>query len=197
MLRTGAQRARRFGRTTVPPTLIYYVAASLDGFIARPDGSIDWLYELAGSDDDHGYAAFYAGIDGLLMGRATYLQCLDFGTWPYPDKPVLVLTRADHLPRASPQVELRHCSPAEALAHLRGLGCQHIWLVGGGSLAGNCLAADLLDEVIVSIIPHLLGAGIPLFSIGLEQRLQLLEQRSFPSGIVQMRYQVLKETPSP
>lgn len=181
----------------MPPSLIYYVAASLDGYIARPDGSIDWLHDFPGSNDEHGYAAFYASIDGLLMGRATYLQCRGFNTWPYPGKPTLVLTRANNLPPATAQVELLHCSPAEALEHLHGLGCERIWLVGGGTLAGNCLAADLLDEMIVSIIPHLLGAGIPLFGIGLERRLQLLEQRSFPSGIVQMRYQVLKERPEP
>ena len=181
----------------MPSALIYYVAASLDGYIARPDGSVDWLHGYDSGGDDHGYTAFYASIDGLLMGRTTYLQCLGFGQWPYPDKPALVMTRSNHLPQAAPQVELQHCSPSEALQALQAKGCQRVWLVGGGSLAGNLLAAGLLDEVIVSIIPHLLGAGVPLFSIGLEQRLQLLEQRSFPSGIVQVRYQVLKETPLP
>lgn len=181
----------------MPATLIYYVAASLDGYIARPDGSVDWLEGYGGESDDHGYSAFYSSIDGLLMGRATYLHCLDFKPWPYPDKPALVMTRSNHLPQAAPQVELQHYTPIDALASLEARGCRRIWLVGGGSLAGNFLAGGLLDEVIVSIIPHLLGAGIPLFSIGLEQRLQLLEQRSFPSGIVQMRYQVLKETSSP
>lgn len=181
----------------MPTTLIYYVAASLDGYIARPDGSVDWLDGYEGDGDDHGYGAFYASIDGLLMGRGTYLQCLEFGQWPYPDKPCVVMTRSNHLPQGGPLVELLHCSPSEALEALRTKGCQRIWLVGGGSLAGNYLAAGLLDEIIVSIIPHLLGAGIPLFSVGLEQRLQLLEQRSFPSGIVQMRYQVFKESPSP
>ncbi|MDF3931797.1 dihydrofolate reductase family protein [Pseudomonas citronellolis] len=176
----------------MPATLIYYVASSLDGYIARPDGSVDWLHGYDGQGDDHGYAAFYSGIDALLMGRGTYLWCLDSGGWPYPDKPAIVLTRANQLPQAAPQVELLHLPPSEALASLEARGCQRVWLVGGGSLAGNCLAADLLDEVIVSIIPLLLGAGIPLFGIGLERRLQLLEQRSFPSGIVQMRYQVIK-----
>ncbi|WP_026078915.1 dihydrofolate reductase family protein [Pseudomonas nitroreducens] len=181
----------------MPSTLIYYVAASLDGYIARPDGSVDWLEGYGSETDDQGYSAFYTSIDGLLMGRATYLHCLDAGRWPYPDKPTLVMTRSNHLPRATPQVEMQHYAPIDALESLEARGCERIWLVGGGSLAGNFLAAGLLDEVIVSIIPHLLGAGIPLFSIGLEQRLQLLEQRSFPSGIVQMRYQVLKETSSP
>ncbi|WP_301295426.1 dihydrofolate reductase family protein [Pseudomonas nitroreducens] len=184
-------------RIQVPSTLIYYVSASLDGYIARPDGSVDWLEGYGSEADDHGYNAFYAGIDGLLMGRATYLFCLKQEQWPYPDKPALVMTRSNHLSKAAPQVELEHYAPVDAIASLEARGCERIWLVGGGSLAGNFLAGGLLDEVIVSIIPHLLGAGIPLFSIGLEQRLQLLEQRSFPSGIVQMRYQVLKETPSP
>lgn len=175
-------------------TLVYFVAASLDGYIARPDGSVDWLLGYDSATDDHGYSAFYAGIDGLLMGRTTYLHCLTQGDWPYPDKPTLVLTRANHLPLAGPQIELMHCPPSEALETLQTKGCKRVWLVGGGSLAGNFLAAGLLDELIVSIIPHLLGAGIPLFSIGLEQRLQLLEQRSFPSGIVQLRYLVLKES---
>lgn len=179
------------------PTLIYYVAASLDGYIARPDGSIDWLQGFPGGADDSGYAAFHAGIDGLLMGRASYLQAVGNGAWPYPRKPTLVLTRSNRLPQAPAPVELLHCSPAEALENLRDRGCRRIWLVGGGTLAGNCLAADLLDEVIVSIIPHLLGAGTPLFGIGLERSLQLLEQRSLPGGIVQMRYQVLKERSTP
>lgn len=177
-------------------TLIYYVAASLDGYIARPDGSIDWLNGYDNAGDDHGFGIFYASIDGLLMGRTTYLQYLSSGSWPFPDKPAIVMTRANHLPKAAPRVELLHCPPGEALETLHAKGCQRVWLVGGGSLAGNLLAAGLLNEVIVSIIPHLLGAGIPLFSVGLERRLQLLEQRSFPSGIVQMRYQVLKESPS-
>lgn len=86
----------------MPPVLIYYVAASLDGYIARPDGSVDWLQGYDGSGDDHGYDAFYASIDGLLMGRATYLQCLGFGAWPYPGKPTVVMTRSNHLPQAAP-----------------------------------------------------------------------------------------------
>ncbi len=158
---------------------------------------MDWLRGYDSATDDPGHGAFYASIDGLLMGRVTYLHRLDQGDWPYPDKPTLVLTRANHLPLASPRVELIHCPPSEALKALQAKGCQRIWLVGSGSLAGNFLAAGLLDELIVSIIPQLLGAGIPLFSIGLEQRLQLLEQRSFPSGIVQLRYLVLKESRSP
>ena len=79
------------------PTLIYYVAASLDGYIARPDGRVDWLEATQSSGDDHGYHAFYDSIDALLMGRMTFDTLMDFeGDWPYPGKPCRVLTRHPH-----------------------------------------------------------------------------------------------------
>jgi len=175
------------------PQLVYYVAASLDGYIARPDGAVDWLQRIEASGDDHGYADFYQGIDGLLMGRATYDMVQGFGIdWPYPGKPCRVLAR-NPLRDPPPHVEGCHGTPLEALDRLAERGCRRVWLVGGGSLAGNCLAAGLLDELLVSVIPHLLGAGIPLFATGLERRLDLLAQRSFPSGVVQLHYRVLAD----
>ncbi|MBC9251527.1 dihydrofolate reductase [Pseudomonas alcaligenes] len=175
------------------PALIYYVAASLDGYIARPDGRVDWLEAIQTSPDDHGYQAFYDGIDALLMGRMTFDTLQSFGgPWPYPGKPCTVLTRNPQstLPAG---VSMRHCTPTEALADFAELGYQRIWLVGGGSLAGNCFAAGLVDELVVSLVPYLLGAGIPLFSTGLERPLSLHEQRSFSSGVVQLHYHVLPE----
>lgn len=172
------------------PTLIYHVAASLDGYIARPDGSVDWLH---GIGDDPGHADFHKSVDGLLMGRATYdaINSLE-GNWPYPGKACLVLAR-NPIGRSSAGVQGRHCTPAEALEELAGRGCQRVWLVGGGSLAANCLAAGLLDELIVNVVPYLLGAGIPLFSTGLERPLRLIGERRFACGLVQHHYQVLPE----
>jgi dihydrofolate reductase len=173
------------------PTLVYYAAASLDGYIARPDGQVDWL--PASARAGQGYATLYAGIDGLLMGRATYDMLRGAGSdWPYADKPCLVLAR-NPLQQPPDSVQGRHCTPSEALEELAQRGCRRVWLVGGGSLAGNCLAAGLLDELVVNIAPHLLGAGIPLFSTGLERRLRLREQQSFSSGITRLHYQVLAE----
>ena len=174
------------------PTLIYYVAASLDGYIARPDGRVDWLEALDDCSEDHGYNGFYDGIDGLLMGRGTYEAVRALGEWPYPGKPCTVLSRAALLP-APRDVRISHCSPAEALAALSAEGYRRIWLVGGGSLAATCLATSLLDELVVSQVPYLLGAGIPLFSAGLERRLKLHEQRSFATGVVQLHYHVPPE----
>ncbi|RJG14028.1 dihydrofolate reductase [Pseudomonas cavernicola] len=174
-------------------SLIYYVAASLDGYIARPDGSVDWLKQIEAAGDDHGYSGFYQSIDGLLMGRGTYETVQAFeGGWPYPGKPCTVLTRAD-LPRAAPEVSISHSTPTEAIAELAAAGCKRIWLVGGGSLAASCFSVGLLDELVVSVIPYLLGAGIPLFSTGLERNLKLHEQRSFSTGVVQLHYQVQPE----
>ena len=170
------------------PTLIYYVAASLDGYIARPDGRVDWVETLEQAGDDHGYRRFYESIDGLLMGRATYEALLaQGGDWPYPGKPCTVLTRLD-LPQTAPEVRLRRSIPAEAINELAGAGCRRIWLVGGGSLAGTCYAAGLLDELVVSVMPHLLGAGIPLFAAGMEHGLKLDEQHSFANGVVRLHY---------
>ncbi|GLZ87180.1 hypothetical protein Pres01_32310 [Metapseudomonas resinovorans] len=177
--------------------LIYYIAASLDGYIARPDGSIDWLDPIEASGEDHGYQAFYDSIDGLLMGRATYETIQAFrGDWPYPAKPCIVLSRSD-LPAVAPEVQISHDTPAQAIDQLTAAGCKRIWLVGGGSLAGTCYSAGLLDELVVSFIPLLLGAGIPMFATGLGRRLQLREQRSFPTGVVQLHYQLLPEAETP
>lgn len=176
------------------PALIYYVAASLDGYIARPDGRTDWMDAVQTAEDDHGYQAFYEGIDALLMGRLTFNAHHNLSNlWPHAGKPCTVLTRnpLEHPPAG---VSMRHCTPAEALSDFAERGYRRIWLVGGGSLAGNCFAAGLLDELVVSLVPYLLGAGIPLFSTGLERSLKLHEQRSFASGVVQLHYHVLPET---
>ena len=174
------------------PALIYYVAASLDGYITRPDGALDWLQEVEGATGDRNYPSFYDSIDGLLMGNATYDRLNGSDGWPYPGKPCRVLAR-NPLESAPCGVEGSHCTPTMALEDLAACGCKRVWLVGGGSLAGNCLAAGLLDELVVNLIPHLLGAGTQLFATSLECRLRLHKQRHFGSGLVQLHYQVLPE----
>ena len=169
-------------------SLIYYVAASLDGYIARPDGRLDWLTLLEPAGDEPDHQCFYESIDGLLMGRATYEALLALESdWLYPGKPCIVLTRAE-LPRATPDVKLIHSPPAAAIAELAESGCRRIWLVGGSSLAGSCYAAGLLDELVIRLVPHLLGAGIPLLATGLERGLTLHQQRSLGNGVVQLHY---------
>jgi len=160
--------------------IIYYVAASLDGFLATPDGGIDWLKPYEGGEEDYGYGEFYASIEAVLLGRATYEKCLEFPHWPYAGKPYWVFSRANGN------------TPAAVVAELRARGLRRAWLVGGGKLAAAFRAERLITEHIVSIVPVLLGAGIPLFD-GPAPRdaLRLKSSRSYPSGIVQLRYETI------
>ena len=159
--------------------IVYYVAASLDGFIATPDGGIDWLQPFENTGEDYGYAEFYASIEAVLLGRKTYEQCLQFPEWPYAGKPYWVLSKASGN------------TPAKVLSEMRSRGLRRAWLVGGGKLAASFRAEGIITEHIVSVIPVLLGAGIPLFDgPGPREALRLASTKSFANGIVQLRYAV-------
>lgn len=168
-------------------TIIYYVAASLDGYIATQDGGVDWLASYDTADEDYGYAAFYDSIDGLIEGSKTYEQALQFGEWPHPGKPCWVCTRR-RFERKHTEVRFTPAAPRELVSELRRRGLRRVWLVGGGRLAASFRAEGLIDEYIVSVIPTWLGAGIPLFgSPGPPENLKLLGCKPYPSGLVQLR----------
>ena len=119
--------------------VVYYVAVSLDGFIATPDGGVDWLAPFEGGDEDYGYAAFYASVDAVLLGRRTCRQALSFGAWPYADKPCWVFSRRGRreLSAVPTGVTTTAASPREVVAGLERRGVGRAWLVGGGELAGS------------------------------------------------------------
>jgi dihydrofolate reductase len=170
------------------PEVVYYVAASLDGFIATSDGGIKWLSPFEGKGEDYGYAAFYASIDAVLLGRRTYEQCLTFGEWPYPGKPCWVFSHG-RIKIAGPGVTLTIQDPHEMVSELQARKLRRAWLVGGSDLAGSFRDEGLISEYIVSVVPVILGAGIPLFASGRTQEvLKLVETNAYPSGIVQLRY---------
>ena len=168
----------------MPVRFAVFVGTSLDGFIARPDGGIDWLKPYEG--EDYGYAEFFASVDALVIGRGTYDTVLAFPRWPYGDKRVIVCTS-----RAPPPV--RHeefwSGPIRPLAErLDREGVRRVY-VDGGEVIRAFLREGLVDELTIGIVPHLLGAGRPLFESGLpELKLRLLEAKTFPSGLVQVRY---------
>ena len=167
--------------------LVYYVAASLDGYIARRDGSIDWL-PVPGAREDYGYARFFQRIDELIIGRKTYEQLMTFGAWPYGERKCHVLSRrwAGH---RDVHADFTDTNPAALLRRLRKQPGRDIWLVGGGESAHACFMAGVVDEVILTIVPTLLGEGLPLFlprPAGTELRLR--DTRSFPDGLVQLHY---------
>ena len=165
-----------------------YIATSLDGYIARPDGGIDWLSIVERAGEDYGYAAFYESVDAVLMGSKTYELCLGFSAWPYPGKKAFVFTQRrlksdrDDVIFVSPDVR-------KALTEFETQGLKNLWLVGGGALTGAFLQQGLIDEFIISVVPIFLGDGIRLFPApGAEARLELVGSTSYPSGLVQAHY---------
>ena len=167
---------------------ILYIATSLDGYIARKDGGIDWLSMVESPDTDYGYSDFYRSVDAAVMGRKTYELALGFGEWPYPGKPAYVFTRQQP---ASDRTDVTFTSalPDRVLRELDAQGLRRIWLVGGAELTAAFQRRRLIDEYIISVIPVVLGEGIPLFlPTGVEERLELVESQRYPTGLVQMRY---------
>jgi dihydrofolate reductase len=173
------------------PATLAFIACSLDGYIARPDGGLDWLTSLpAPEGEDFGYSAFMAGIDAILMGRATYDTVLGFPDWPY-DRPVRVLTRDAGRVRPAPAgADARPVSGPlpGVLAGLAAEGFGRVYVDGGQTISG-LLRAGLLDRLILTRVPVLLGAGLPLFvQTGPEMRLAALGTRVWPNGFVQTDY---------
>jgi dihydrofolate reductase len=175
----------------VPPVKAsVFIGTSLDGFIARADGGLDWL--PAGGGEEHGYEAFIATVDALVIGRKTYETVLAFDTWPYGDKPVFVLSTRPLAP-APPGavVERMSGAPAEIVSQLSARGVGHVY-VDGGITIQRFLQAGLIQRLIITRIPVLLGSGIPLFG-PLERDIVLkhVGTRQYASGLVQSEYVVV------
>ena len=169
--------------------VVLYITTSVDGFIAEPGGGMGWLDEAAASGSDFGYGDFYASIDTMLMGSATYefvLKAAD--PFPHADREVFVFTRRD-LPVAAPSVTLISEDAADFTRQLRDGTGGPIWLVGGGILNATLSAADLIDEVRLFVQPVLLGDGVPLFA-GPHGRMALALEDSvtWPGGVVELRH---------
>lgn len=172
-----------------------FMAISLDGFIARKDGSLDWLQSGPDDTEDYGYAAFFDSIDVLVMGRATFEQVLTFEEWPYGQERVVVQSRhALEIPPAlSLIVSASSETPQELARRLQAEGSSNVY-VDGGATVRRFLEAGLIDEMTLTRLPVLLGDGIPLFG-GLPHDIHLQHQRtrSWPNGYVQSRYRILRE----
>mgnify|MGYP003393555773 CR=1 FL=1 len=168
--------------------IIYYVAVSLDGYIAPPDGKVDWLSACNAGSEDYGFWEFYNAIDALVEGSKTYEQALSFDQWPHPGKPCWVFTNR-RLEVRQPEVTLTSGAPSEVVAQLSSRGIRRLWLVGGAQLAASFRAGGLITEYVLSVIPVFLGAGIPLFvGDGPKENLKLVESKTYSTGLVQLRY---------
>ena len=172
-----------------------YIATSLDGFIARANGDLDWL---TASDDrttasDYGYQAFMDSVDAIVMGRYTFEKALTFDPWPYSGKKVVVLSsRSVAVPQPlAHEVEALSLAPHDLVAQLSARGCTHLYIDGGKTIQ-RFLNAGLIDQLIITRIPILLGDGIPLFG-ALDQDVKLthIETQQFENGFVQSRYSMI------
>lgn len=167
-----------------------FIAISLDGYIADRLGGVDWL-SGTGTEDTDSYDAFIRGIDTVIMGGNTYRQIitqLSPETWPYPELESYVVTRHS-IPDGKNKIHLVQESPCALVQRLRKQDGKGIWICGGADLARQLMAKDLIDRYHLSVIPTLLGDGIPLFSPGLPTLpLQLIYTQSY-NGIIDLVYE--------
>ncbi len=170
-----------------------FIAVSLDGFIARPDGDIDWLLQRDDPTEDHGYCAFIADKDVIVMGRGSYEKVLTFDTWFY-DRPVVVLSEqlaGTPVPEAlKGKLRFSNLAPGDLMAELDGQGVHRVY-VDGGQLVQSFLRDGLVADMVITTVPVLIGSGRRLFG-ALQQDidLELVSSCSFPSGLVQSTYRL-------
>ena len=166
-----------------------FVGTSVDGFIARPNGDLDWL--PAGGGEPHGYDEFIESVDTIVIGRKTFDTVLTFGTWPYGDKRVVVLSGhgVDLSAVRGGVVEQMGGPPAEIVSRLAASGARHLYVDGGITIQGF-LRAGLIQRLVITRVPVLIGDGIPLFgSLPRDIRLHHVATRQFASGLVQSEYE--------
>lgn len=170
-----------------------YIAASLDGYIARPDGDLDWLTEFPNpTKEDYGYNEMLTSVDTVIMGGRTYreLLCMDI-LWPYKNKKTFVVSHNSI--KTNENIEFITEDIIERITELRNEESKDIWLVGGGELITMCLNASLVDEMQICYIPVILGSGIPLFpSNPKESNWELRENIAYASGIIRLSYRLLR-----
>src|ERR1700738_2462470 len=171
-------------------TVSVFVGASVDGFIARPNGDLDWLPE--GGGEPHGYNEFIASVDAIVIGRKSFEKVLTFGAWPYGDKRVVVLSSRPIDLSVVPGgvVEQMAGAPAEIVAQLAARGVHHLYVDGGVTIQ-RFLRAGAIQRLIITRVPVLIGEGVPLFgALPHDIRLRHIATRQFPSGLVQSEYEV-------
>jgi dihydrofolate reductase len=191
-LQPGRLRHCELGRD--PPERVrasVFIGTSVDGFIARTDGGLDWL--PANGGEPHGYDEFIAAVDAIVIGRKTFETVQAYETWPYESKPVFVLSnglREFRVPTGA-VCERMSGSPSEVVARLAERGMKHLYIDGGATIRGF-LAAGLIQQLTITRVPVLLGSGIPLFgALPQDIRLEHVATQSYPSGLVKTEYRVL------
>ncbi len=168
--------------------VVVYIACSLDGFIAKPDGDISFLSVVEKEGEDYGYTAFMETVDTVITGRKTYDKVLAMGYgYPHTNKEAYVVTRTPQPPKDG--LTFYSGNLIELVKRLKQQEGQNIYLDSGAEVIGQLLEAGLIDQLIISVVPVLLGSGIRLFGQGGNQaRLRLQKSLAFDSGLVQLHY---------
>jgi dihydrofolate reductase len=166
-----------------------FIATSLDGYIAGPDDELSWLF----TDKDFGFEEFYSTIDTLIMGRGTYDVIRKMGRWPYSGKRTLVVTRSEKIEITTSDTAYFNGSLQDLEKLLLEQGTKRSWLVGGSELVSAYLSHNLVEEVVASVHPVILGKGVELFPSGIPKtKLSLVSADAFDGGLVQLRYKIKK-----
>ncbi|MFZ4826436.1 MAG: dihydrofolate reductase family protein [Phototrophicaceae bacterium] len=171
--------------------LVLYIASSLDGYIATSDGGLDWLKPFENADEDYGYHDLLERVGVLVMGGNTYRVVESFGEWVYPDHDSMVFSRTLSLERpAHHRASVIREDIPSTIRHLKQTSAQDIWLVGGAQIIRPCVEHHLIDEIILTLIPVMLGQGIPLFQPHAmpTHTLTLQACTPYPDGCVQLHY---------
>ncbi|HEY6446034.1 MAG TPA: dihydrofolate reductase family protein [Acidobacteriaceae bacterium] len=173
-----------------------FVGISVDGFLARPDGSVDFLD--VGGNTPHGFEEFYASIDAIVIGRKTFewvlSYCQSHEAWPYGKKRVVALSSRplDFSSLAKASIEQMSGEPADIVARLSASGAQHLYIDGGLTIQRFLLAGQL-DRLIVTCVPVLIGQGVPLFgALPADVSLRHVATRTWDTGLVQTEYHIVK-----
>ena len=172
---------------------IVYIATSIDGFIARKNGDIDWLSKYESNEIYESYNEFIASIDAIVIGRGTFEKVLSFPEWPYRKKVFVISSQMKNIPeKLEGKVSLVSMYPKEIISHLSGLGYSNIY-VDGGKVVQSFLKEDLIDEMIITRAPVLIGSGIPLFGY-LEKDINFKHTKTnaYSNGLVMSFYERLK-----
>ncbi len=167
-----------------------FIGTSVDGFIARPNGDLDFL--PPGGGEPHGYDEFMASVDAMVIGRKTFETVLAYPTWPYGDKRVVVLSSRplDFSTVKGGVVEQMAGSPTEISSKLAAQGIRHIYVDGGVTIQWF-LKEGLIHRLIITRVPVLIGSGVPLFgTLPRDVRLRHIRTQHYPSGLVQTEYQI-------
>jgi len=176
------------GKPINRPKISVYIATSIDGYIARDDGGLDWLERTPTPNEDFGFEEFMDSVDVLVMGRKTYDIVSGFDKWPYQGKRVVVISRT--LDAVREDAELFSGNIQDLVENLHEDGVKHIYVDGGVTIS-KFLEAGMVDQIIITVIPIILGKGVRLFNpMDKEHDCTLTSAKPYPSGLVQLRYEL-------